>query len=335
MHRRHLRSYAARVVLAGLFTIATTAPAFAQAGGDAAEPAAEGDPAKPAPEGDEPSPDAPTLPPPKTKAKEEIEKNPKKTKEVAEKAELTPIVPSPSNPFKPAFQLYAEIDIPVLAVGAVFAGARLIRTQKAYCAPLCDKSDLNALDRTTAGKYDTNWSLVSDFGVYSLMGGAGVLLFADEGPGPALNDAVVIAQSALLATALSTVLTLAAGRPRPFLYGEKAPLSVRNSSDAGLSFLSSHTSVSFAIATSSWMAMRRLEPNTAYPAWTLAVGLTIASSVGVARVMAGKHFITDVVGGAVVGSSTGVLVPALHSTPVKVVPQLHRDAKGVAIIGWF
>ena len=72
---------------------------------------------------------------------------------------VTPIVPRPNDPSRPAFQLYAEIDIPVLAVGAVFAAARVIRTQKAYCAPLCDRSELNGLDRVTAGRYDTKWAL--------------------------------------------------------------------------------------------------------------------------------------------------------------------------------
>jgi hypothetical protein len=44
-------------------------------------------------------------------------------------------------------------------------------------------------------------------------------------------------ESGLAATAAVTMMTLAAGRPRPYLYGDKAPLSDRNSADAGLSFL--------------------------------------------------------------------------------------------------
>jgi len=323
----------ARAVLASLLSasIAVAAPAaFAQT-----------DPKAPAP--GTPKPDTtegsaaegnPTTPP-ETKAKEEVQKDPGKAKEAEKKSELTPIVPSPNDPYKPAFQLYSEIDIPVLAVGAVFAAARLIRTQKAYCAPLCDKNDLNGLDRLTAGRYDTSWSFASDMGLYGIGAAAAVVFAADEGVVPALNDGVVIAQSALISTAIASILTIAAGRPRPFLYGDKAPESVRNSSDASLSFLSSHTSVSFAIATSSYMAMRRLHPNSSAAWWTLGVGLTIASFVGVARVMAGKHFITDAVGGAIVGSSTGILIPALHSAPVKIVPQLTPDTKVIALVGWF
>ena len=44
--------------------------------------------------------------------------------------------------------------------------------------------------------------------------------------------------------------------------------------------------------------------------------------------MAGYHFITDVVGGAVVGSSIGVLVSSVHKSPVHVVPVVNHDAAG-------
>jgi len=32
------------------------------------------------------------------------------------------------------------------------------------------------------------------------------------------------------------------------------------------------------------------------------------------------HFISDVVGGAIVGSSLGLLIPSLHGSPVSIVP---------------
>src|SRR6185436_499492 len=102
---------------------------------------------------------------------------------------------------------------------------------------------------------------------YGIGAAAAVLLVTDEGWLNALNDGVVIAEATLSATAVASIMTLAAGRPRPFLFGDpdhpeaiKAPLSVRNSGDAALSFLSSHTAESFAIATSLYLAERRLHP---------------------------------------------------------------------------
>jgi membrane-associated phospholipid phosphatase len=252
-------------------------------------------------------------------------------KGTAKAAELHPIVPSPENPLRPAFQLYAEIDLPLLGIGLVFAGARAIRTQQAFCAPLCDRAPLNSLDRLTAGYWSPGWQKASSVGLYGLAAGAATLLLVDEGPLPALNDAVVVAESALAGTAVASMLTLAASRPRPFVYGEKAPLSARNSANGSLSFLSSHASVSFAIATSTFMTARRLHPRSKLQWAVLGVGLTAASFVGAARVLGGMHFITDVVGGGVVGASVGVLIPAMHASPVKVVPVVSESSRGVSL----
>ena len=44
----------------------------------------------------------------------------------------------------------------------------------------------------------------------------------------------------------------------------------------------------------------------------LAIGLPLAALTGYFRVAAGNHYLTDVLTGAVVGSSLGVLVPKWH-----------------------
>jgi membrane-associated phospholipid phosphatase len=252
-------------------------------------------------------------------------------KGAAKAAELHPIVPSPQNPLRPAFQLYAEIDLPLLGIGLVFAGARLIRTQEAFCAPVCVSATLNSIDRLTAGYWSPAWQTASSVGLYSIAGGAAALLLADEGLLPALNDSVVVAESGLAGTAVASMMTLAASRPRPFLYGEKAPLSARRGPDASLSFLSSHTTVSFAIATSTFMTVRRLHPRSRASWVVLGVGLAASSFVGAARVLGGMHFITDVAGGAIVGTSVGVIIPALHASPVKVVPVVSENERGLAL----
>jgi membrane-associated phospholipid phosphatase len=120
------------------------------------------------------------------------------------------------------------------------------------------------------------------------------------------------------------MMTLAAARPRPFLYGEKAPLSQRNSADAGMSFLSSHAVASFAIATPMFVTMRRLHPHT-MAAWiVLGIGGAVAT-------IGGLHFITDSEGGAVVGASLGFLVPSLHGSPVAIVPAAAEGARGAVL----
>jgi membrane-associated phospholipid phosphatase len=254
-----------------------------------------------------------------------------RAKQVADKAKLTPIITHPETPTRPAFLLYAEIDIPIVATGTVFALARLTKTQPAFCAPLCTDQNaggLNAVDKITAGFYSAGWAHASDYMLYGLFGASGVLLFADEGVLGTLNDGVVIGEATLSATAVASIMTLAAGRPRPFLFSTKAPLSVRESGDAGLSFLSSHTAEAFALATSLFVAERRLHPTSKRPYLVLGVGLGVGSLIATARVMSGYHFISDVVGGAVVGSSLGVLIASVHGSPVSVVPVVNDTPAG-------
>jgi membrane-associated phospholipid phosphatase len=266
-------------------------------------------------------PGAPTIAPPAPGAPpEKVEQ----AKVSAKTAELHPIVPSPQNPLRPAFQLYAELDIPVIGIGVVFAAARNFRAQTAFCgagaAPKCDPASLNAIDRTTAGYWSPGWQTASDYGLYAVAVGATTLLVLDEGLAPGINDAVVVAETGLTATALASVMTLASSRPRPYMYGDKAPLSARNSPDAGLSFLSSHAAISFGIVTSTVVTMRRLHPASRAPWIVLGVGGALASFVASARVLGGMHFISDSVGGAFVGTSLGVLIPSLHASPVAIVP---------------
>ncbi len=273
--------------------------------------------------------DNPPVAPPSPQASPQKVEDAKSTPKAVE---LTPIVPSPQNPPRPAFQLHAEVDLPILGMGLVFAGARLVRTQKAFCAPLCDPGDLNSLDRGTAGYWSPGWQKASNFGLLAIGVGAATLLFVDEGFLPGLNDATVVAESALAGTAIASMMTLAANRPRPFLYGEKAPLSNRNSVDAGLSFLSSHAVASFAITTSMCVTMRRLHPHSKAAWVVLAVGGALSTFVATARVMGGMHFVTDAVGGAIVGTSMGVLVPSLHGSPVAIVPVAGREGqRGMAL----
>jgi membrane-associated phospholipid phosphatase len=276
-----------------------------------------------------PDPNAPHIAPPSPEAPtQEVEQ----AKTTAKKAALTPIVPSPKNPLRPAFQLYAELDLPVLGIGLVFAEARAFRAQKAYCAPLCDSSTVNSIDRVTAGYWSPGWQTASDYGLYAIAAGAGALLLIDEGFSPGLNDLVVVAETGLAATALASVMTLASGRPRPYMYGEKAPLDVRNSPDGGLSFLSSHAAVSFAVVTSTFMTMRRLHPNSKATWIVMAVGGAMGAFVATARVMGGMHFISDSIGGTIVGVSLGVLIPSLHRSPVALVPVAGNDGqRGIAL----
>ncbi len=261
---------------------------------------------------------------------------------------LTPVKPPvPPTQEQPAYQLYWEIDAPLLVIATVFGIGRNIRggLAPAYCAPApgtaveastrCDPQNLNPLDKPFAGRYRPSWERWSDVGLYGIeaLSAAGVLV--DDGIKGGLNDLVVVAESTLLASAASGASTAITGRPRPYLYGTEAPLSVRQSGDGGLSYFSGHTSTSFGAVTAVFVTLHRRHPDARWPWVVLAGGLTAAGFVGATRILAGDHFPTDVIAGAAVGAGIGLLVPAMHAAPRSptLVPMAVTAGGGIALVG--
>ena len=214
----------------------------------------------------------------------------------------------------PVYRLVPEVDVPVIATAAGISLGWMLSSlmPPAHCAPLCDDSGLNALDRPFAGTWEPSWARASDAGLGALLVGAYATLALAEGPGNALNDTVVVAESWMVATALSVLTTAATRRPRPYVYGDAAPLEDRQLGDGALSFFSGHTASAFALAVSFAETVRRIDPDSGLYWVALGVGLAGAAFVGTARIAAGKHFPSDVLVGALVGSSVGVAVPYLH-----------------------
>jgi len=250
----------------------------------------------------------------------------------------TPVLPDKKLIPERAYQLQWEIDVPLFAIGAALALGREIRSTTgsapAYCTTVpegCNEEDLNALDEPFAGYYDPRWSDATDVVVLTLFAAPWPMLWVNNTLLNTLNDITIIYESALTALALSGLATLSASRPRPLVYGTRAPEDVRNSPSGSLSFISGHTTAAFALSTSTFWTIYRRHGSGVYAWTTLAVGTALASSVAVGRVLAGKHFPTDVLTGAAVGASVGTLIPALHDAPVLVVPSVNSTGASIDV----
>jgi membrane-associated phospholipid phosphatase len=260
---------------------------------------------------------------------------------VAAKPEVTPIIPEPSERPTRAYQLYWELDVSLLAVAIVLGGGSMIRTSEsaspAYCVTQsdpepCDKADLNPIDRSFAGRYSPGWSDASDYAALALAISPIAVLWPDGGFVNMLNDTVVVYQSALIAVALQGLSSTGTGRGRPYVYGDEAPRDLRQSPAGAMSYFSGHTTFAFATSTSLFWTVNRRHPGSAFAWTTFVVGTSVASFTGVGRILAGKHFPTDVLAGAAVGAGVGTLIPALHDSPVIV--SLAPDGDG-AMLTWF
>ncbi len=236
----------------------------------------------------------------------------------------------------PAYQLSWQLDLPVLLISGGLATSYLVVGEKAppFCAPVCDRANVNAFDRWAAGDYNTTWQTVGDVTTGVILVALPLSLFIGESWRPALNDLVVVSEALLTSSAIQVMSSYAVGRPRPRVYGQTAPLDQRTNGNAARSFFSGHVANGMAATFATVEALSRLRHPT-LALVTLIVGVTGTALIGVARVGAGGHFPSDVLIGAAVGSGVGIAIPALHGVGMRVAPMAVSEGRGLSLTASF
>jgi len=146
--------------------------------------------------------------------------------------------------------------------------------------------------------------------------------FVRQWLGVALVDAEAIGVTLLLTQALKQ----AVARPRPFtsLSADEVASSDRAAFDDAIaspdrqrSFPSGHASTTFAAVTALATALTIEHPRTKRSRAVVAVvwvaGMATAATVATLRVVAGKHYPSDVAAGSALGFGVGAAVPLLHT----------------------
>lgn len=138
--------------------------------------------------------------------------------------------------------------------------------------------------------------------------------YATEGAG--VRSAVILLESVAVAGAITQSLKVIVGRKRPYGYfghggdaGEGSTYDLTGA-DANLSFPSGHTTVAAALGTGI-ATIATLQESPAAP-WLWGAAGVLTVSTATLRMMAEKHFFTDALAGAAIGSACGVVVPLLH-----------------------
>ena len=235
---------------------------------------------------------------------------------------------------EPAHRLRLELDLPIVLLGGAAASSFFFMSEApgVACAPSCDKSKINALDRSSAGLYDPSWGTVGDIATASTIAAPLLVIVLDEGLVNGLNDDLVVAEAALVTSAMQVALSYAVARPRPRVYGDDAPLEDRTDANAARSFFSGHVANTVGTSVAALRTFQRL----GQPAlgWVmLGAGLAGSSLVGVSRVAAGSHFPSDVLVGAAVGVGVGLAIPAMHDSNARVVPVGGADYGALLVSG--
>ena len=126
-------------------------------------------------------------------------------------------------------------------------------------------------------------------------------------------NALVVVEATALAVALNGVVKLVVARQRPYAHFRDSSLAPPDP-DENLSFYSGHTNLAFAVAVASGTVASMRGYRLAPVVW--ATSLPWAAVTGYLRIAADRHYLTDVLTGALIGSAVGFLVPfVFHRAP--------------------
>ncbi len=240
------------------------------------------------------------------------------------------LFPPSTNPF----ELSLLGDTLVMSSAAlVFFSGRYLYEQKA----LPDIQEVNSLDpskiffidRVTMFDYSKPLHIASGVTEYTdLALPVGVIALSALGVGEEENDSGGIGESRLhrvleITLMYGEALAYSLGvkdaikglvnRYRPYAYGSYYSAGeIAANADSRCSFPSGHTTAAFTGAVFASMIFSKYYPDSVLqlPVWITSLG--IATATGVLRVLSGNHFTTDVLGGALIGSFFGFIVPFLH-----------------------
>jgi membrane-associated phospholipid phosphatase len=200
----------------------------------------------------------------------------------------------------------------------------LSESLKSYFAPdECRWCEPNAFD--TAARDAFRWSdtaaadatsYVLGFALLPAMTlGLNAASARDEGHAvQGAEDLLIVAEAVALSASLNQLTKFLVGRERPFVHALDPEWKDRTAqpSDNNLSFFSGHTTLAFAVAVSGATVATLRGYDTAPYLW--AIGGLMAVATGWLRVAADRHYLSDVLVGAAVGSLVGWAVPWLHRT---------------------
>jgi len=227
---------------------------------------------------------------------------------------------------KPPYHKKFSKELPfIITSGVVFAGGFIVDaldktepyTEEELTNNPPDASSINSLDRGAVHNWSPSISTASD-AVLLTVTVLPALFLSEHHTGRDIKTLLIMyAEVFTFNYGLTEIAKSSVNRPRPYVYNPEAPMGTRTGSFSKKSFFSGHTSqtaaASFYFAKVITDYHPTLKKGLKIGLWAFAI--TVPAVNGTLRVLAGKHFPTDVMTGYVVGAATGFLIPQLHRTP--------------------
>lgn len=173
----------------------------------------------------------------------------------------------------------------------------------------CNPGEVNGFDRPVVGNASGTAETVSDVTAGLALSVPVALDVFDVGFSKELaEDLTVYLETLSFNGALNTAAKYLVQRPIPRVYSQEPP-EIVNVSTAYQSFYSGHVSATVSALTATSMTYTLRHGASVWP-WLFTAA--VSGSVATERLLAGRHFYTDVIVGLIAGAGVGYLVPKLH-----------------------
>jgi len=204
-----------------------------------------------------------------------------------------------------------------------------------------DPGSVNAFDRYSTTRSSKNLDIAGDVVIYSLA--AVPLSFLglksiNKDFRSAFTFLVMYAESTMLINGLTRTLKISFRRKRPYVYNDSLTIKERMDSENQLSMPSNHTANAFNSAVFMSTVFTLTYPDSKWVPVVWSLSMSAAATVGILRIFSGKHYPTDVLVGALLGTVTGLAIPFLHwkkKKSVVIIPVAGDGFAGVSASGQF
>lgn len=220
------------------------------------------------------------------------------------------------NPLKDI--LFLTTGTSVTLSGVYFLKNEYVLTE--YDVLKLNKNNIHSINRWAAGYYSETAYTISDICVNSAILLPFTLLFNKNIRKDVPNIGLLYAESLLLTSGFYMTTAGTVSKPRPFLYGSNAAMADKTDHWADDSFYSGHTAYTSNATFFFAKVLTDYYPDMPYKSLVWACAGLLPAATAYYRIKAGRHFLTDVITGYIIGALTGYFVPHFHKKKYKLLP---------------
>jgi membrane-associated phospholipid phosphatase len=231
---------------------------------------------------------------------------------------LLPAACPGQSPYTRSWERDGPVAVATLSLGL---GAWLVHDDLTRLTPeevaAVSRADVNPLDRAATRLFSNADAVASDWLLYSLIAAPLAMLADREVRDDWQTFLLMYAETLALNGGAGQFVKGVTQRTRPYVYNPAVPMEMKTTPNARKSFYSSHTSFAFSSAVFLTTTLSGYVGDARYVPYTVGAAFLGAAAVGILRYTSGRHFPTDILVGALVGSLVGWSIPAIHRSPAE------------------